>query len=210
MTLSYLLWIWLRLIYVWHLHKTGNLTLFSPLVIEIIGDDLTCLDQEAGGHRVQRIPPTEKRGRVHTSSVTVAVLDSQSDVSDLLPVISKKDLKIEWFSGTGKGGQHRNKHQNSARVTHLPTQLVEVRQGRSRQTNLNDAIAALAKKIHLREKGKLNSSANSTRQHQIGTGLRGDKVRTYRFHDDLVKDHTTGAGAKCSKVMKGRFDLLWR
>lgn len=190
--------------------KIGNLTLFSPLVIEIVGKDLSSLDQETGGHRIQRIPPkTEKRGRVHTSSVTVAVLNGSNDVALCPPTLPKKDLKIEWFSGTGKGGQHRNKHQNSARVIHIPTQLVETRQGRSRQANLIDAISALSAKVHRLEQGKQSSTMNNVRQNQIGTGLRGDKIRTYRFQDDQVKDHITGRTAKCSRVMKGRFDLLW-
>jgi peptide chain release factor 1 len=165
------------------------------------------LDAEAGGHRIQRIPPTEKRGRVHTSSVTVSVLDGARSISPIQ--LSKDDVIIEWFSGTGKGGQHRNKHQNSCRVIHRASGLVESRQGRHRNHNLEEALMSLEKRLTAASHDQQQASANTVRQAQIGQGLRGDKIRTYRFQDDRVVDHQTGKQAKCSKVMKGRFDLLW-
>lgn len=189
------------------LHKTGSSTVFSPLLIEIVGEDLSGLYNEAGGHRIQRIPPTEKRGRVHTSTVTVAILDLD-DMLQITP-LKKKDVAISWFSGTGNGGQHRNKHQNSCRVTHLATGLVEMRQGRSRTANLEDAMQALAIRIAKQSISTQSEAQNGSRRAQIGSGMRGDKFRTYRFQDDRVFDAKSGKSASCSKVMKGNFQLLW-
>ena len=88
-------------------YRTGNSFLFSPTSFQVVGEEISSLDFEAGGHRIHRIPPTEKRGRVHTSSVTVAVIQEPRLTAPVR--LTKNDVDIEWFSGTGKGGQHRNK-----------------------------------------------------------------------------------------------------
>ncbi len=188
-------------------YKTGNSSLFSPSSFHVVGNELSCLDAEAGGHRIQRIPPTEKRGRIHTSSVTVAVVSETT--LEAPRQLTFDDVDIEWFSGTGKGGQHRNKRQNSCRVIHRASGLVESRQGRHRSRNLEDALAALDKRLMHGVCEQRKQAGNQVRQSQIGKGLRGVKMRTYRFQDDRVVDHRTGKQAKCLKVMKGRFDLLW-
>lgn len=166
------------------------------------------MDQEAGGHRIQRIPPTEKRGRVHTSTVTVAVIDPEKQIDTKYSLRDDEHFKIEWFSGTGKGGQHRNKHQNSCRIIHVPSGLKQECQGRKREANKRDAMLALNKLLDEKEQGVKYSAFSATRKGQVGSGMRGDKFRTYRFQDDQVIDHRTGKRAKCSKVMKGRFDVL--
>lgn len=166
------------------------------------------LFQEAGGHRVQRIPPTEKRGRVHTSSVTVAVFrESQNRAAPI--ELSLSDLRIEWFSGTGPGGQFRNKRQNSCRVIYLPTGRVETRQGRSRENNRRDAIAALAQQLALDRQASMQSDVNTVRVNQIGTGLRSEKIRTYREKDNRVVNHLNGRTETYRRVMKGHFSELW-
>jgi peptide chain release factor 1 len=165
------------------------------------------LDNEAGGHRIQRVPPTERKGRVHTSTVTVAVIDGEEHCKPV--TIQQLDLKIEWYSGTGAGGQHRNKHQNSCRITHLPTGLVVTAQTRSRQNSLDEAMSTLNQKLDETTKRSYNSVIDSDRKRQVGSGMRGDKIRTYRFQDDVVQDHLTGKKAKCQQILKGNFDLLW-
>ena len=98
--------------------------------IEVNGPDLTQLNNEPGGHRLQRVGPTERKGRVHTSTVTVAILN----VDHYQPKsINEKDIKVEWFSGTGCGGQNRNKVMTSCRLTHLETGTVQTAQCRSRE-----------------------------------------------------------------------------
>ena len=119
------------------------------------------------------------------------------------------DFKIEWYSGTGAGGQHRNKHQNSCRITHIPTGQVATAQCRARQNSLDQAKCNLLSLLQLQDKQKQKSEVSSIRKVQVGTGMRGDKIRTYRFQDDIVKDHNTGKIASVEKVLKGNFDLLW-
>jgi peptide chain release factor 1 len=163
------------------------------------------LYNESGGHRIQRVPPTERKGRVHTSTVTVAVID---------PAVQKisvedKDLRIEWYSGTGAGGQHRNKHQNSCRITHIPTGIVATAQCRSRENSLAEAKQAIIERVDNKSKIQYNNEVAYDRKQQVGSGMRGDKIRTYRFQDDVVKDHITDKTASVKRVLSGNFELLW-
>ena len=175
--------------------------------ILVEGTDLSGLENECGGHRIQRVPPTERKGRVHTSTVTVAVIDRIAENrSASIPIC---DLKIEWYSGTGAGGQHRNKHQNSCRITHIPSGLVATAQTRSRQNSYNLAMADIQNQVDKIAERQYNSDIACTRKTQVGSGMRGDKIRTYRFQDDRVQDHVTGKTASTKKVLSGNFDLLW-
>ena len=153
------------------------------------------------------MPPTERKGRVHTSTVTVAVIDRTTEIGSV--AINQKDLKIEWYSGTGAGGQYRNKHQNSCRITHIPTGIIAKAECRSRQNSLEEAMACLQQRLDNQVKTSYNSNIASDRKSQVGSGMRGDKIRTYRFQDDNVQDHITGKRAKCSQALKGNLDLLW-
>ena len=175
--------------------------------ILVEGADLSGLDNEPGGHRIQRVPPTERKGRVHTSTVTVAVIDSIGVKS--FSTIPESDLKVEWYSGTGAGGQHRNKHQNSCRITHIPTGVVVTAQCRSRQNSLAQAMAEIQQRIDNEAQRQYNNHIASNRKSQVGSGMRGDKIRTYRFQDDSVQDHVTGKRSKVKKIMNGNFDELW-
>ena len=175
--------------------------------LEVEGKDLSGLDNEPGGHRIQRVPPTERKGRVHTSTVTVAVIDRDTEIGSVS--IPNNELKVEWYSGTGAGGQHRNKHQNSCRITHIPSGVVATAQCRSRQNSYNEALEAIQQRLDNEHQRQYNSSIASDRKRQVGSGMRGDKIRTYRFQDDSVQDHLTGKRAKCSQALKGNLDLLW-
>ena len=175
--------------------------------ILVEGTDLSGLQNECGGHRIQRVPPTERRGRVHTSTVTVAVIDRIEGIGP--SSIPDYDLKVEWYSGTGAGGQHRNKHQNSCRITHIPTGLVATSQTRSRQNSYNAAMADIQHQVDTMASRQYNNTIASDRKNQVGTGMRGDKIRTYRFQDDQVQDHITGKVASTKRVLAGNFDLLW-
>lgn len=163
------------------------------------------LEHESGGHRIQRVPPTERKGRVHTSTVTVAIMDPEISVLE----IREEDFKIEWYSGTGAGGQHRNKHQNSCRITHIPTGITTTAQCRSRVTSLNEAKEALIEQLKQKNYMQKKTELAIDRKLQVGTGMRGDKIRTYRFQDDVVKDHVTGKSASVRQVLRGNFELMW-
>jgi peptide chain release factor 1 len=163
------------------------------------------LYNESGGHRIQRVPPTERKGRVHTSTVTVAIIDP----SVAKTTVTLTDLKIEWYSGTGAGGQHRNKHQNSCRITHIPSGIIATAQCRSRENSYNEAMATIINKVDNIVKSEYNNNVASNRREQVGSGMRGDKIRTYRFQDDRVQDHITNKVTSTKKVLQGNFDLLW-
>lgn len=167
------------------------------------------LQFECGGHRLQRVPPTERKGRVHTSTVTVAVIDSSVKHLEKYVKRSEADFKVEWFSGTGCGGQHRNKHQNSARVTHLPTGLVETAQTRSRESSLQAAMTALNGTLDFQMHNESHSTTAVERKSQVGSGMRGDKIRTYRFQDNTTVDHRSEKRYQTTKILIGYFDLLW-
>lgn len=137
--------------------------------------------------------------------MTVAVIDESTPKIK----VSDADLKIEWYSGTGAGGQHRNKHQNSCRITHIPTGITATAQCRSRQNSLDQALSTIHKSVDNLVKNKYNNEIASDRRQQVGSGMRGDKIRTYRFQDDVVKDHITEKTASVKKVLAGNFELLW-
>jgi peptide chain release factor 1 len=138
--------------------------------------------------------------------VTVTVTDPVNITS---LSVNDNDFMVDWYSGTGAGGQHRNKKKTSCRVTHIPTGLTESRQGRNRESNFIQAKSSLIKRIEQDEFNSINANINSIKREQAGSGMRGDKIRTYRFQDDWVVDHVSGKSLTCKKVMKGFFDRLW-
>lgn len=141
--------------------------------------------------------------------MTVSVVSSALKVDDKYLKRKEDDFRIEWFSGTGKGGQHRNRTKNCCRVIHIPTGTKQERQGRKRENNKRDAFAAVNQILDRLSRDEAMGKLGKERKEQAGSGMRGDKIRTYRFNDDRVTDHRTGKKAKCSKVLKGYFDLLW-
>ena len=173
------------------------------------GKGVACLESESGGHRVQRIPHNERRGRVHSSTVTVAVLTPGQQAPDAFRQRETSDFQVSFFSGTGPGGQNRNKVQASARITHLPTGLVRTAQTRSRENSVRLAMEALMLDLDQGGERSLEQDRREQRRDQMGSGERGDKRRTYRFQDDQVQDHQTGKRARASKVMAGHFEALW-
>jgi len=177
--------------------------------LEITGDELTSLNNESGGHRIQRVPPTERKGRVHTSTVTVAVINLDKKANPNFSKRSSSDFKIEWFSGTGAGGQRRNKKQCSARIVHIPTGISESAQTRSRENSERLAMDKLIMRLDVMSSCEYVNDIAYERKEKVGSGMRGDKVRTYRFQDDIVTNHLNGAKASVSKIMEGYFELLY-
>lgn len=158
---------------------------------------------EGGGHRWQRVPPNEKRERVHTSTVTVAVLrePSESEVR-----IAPQDVEVTTARGTGPGGQARNKTESAVIVKHRPSGLVvRCDLSRSQQQNRSTALAML--RAHLLEARQTAAvkAENNARRAQVGSGMRGDKIRTIRSQDDSVTDHRTGARIRFRDYERGEW-----
>lgn len=179
------------------------------VIFKVEGKDLSGLDNETGGHRFQRIPPTERKGRVHTSTVTVASLQ-QVGTSEKYLQRRDEDFMFEPFKATGPGGQHRNKTMSAIRCIHIPTGLKQERSDRCQHKNRRDARAALEDMLDSAMENERNSASSAARKGQVGSGMRGDKRRTYRFQDDQVTDDITGRSTRLKDVLKnGKFDLLW-
>jgi len=145
------------------------------------------LKYESGVHRVQRVPETESQGRVHTSTVTVAVLPELEEVEF---EILDKDLKIDTYRSSGAGGQHVNKTESAIRITHLPTGIIVACQDeRSQLKNRERAMTILKSKLYDYYQGQKEKEYADTRKSQVGTGDRSERIRTYNFPQGRMTDH---------------------
>ena len=160
---------------------------------------------ESGGHRVQRGPETETQGRIHTSTVTVAVLPEAEDVE---VEINPSDLKIDTFRSGGAGGQHINKTDSAIRITHLPTGLVvECQDERSQYKNKDKAMKVLKSRLLEAEREKQQNEVAQERKSQVGTGDRSERIRTYNFPQGRLTDHRIGLTLyRLEDVMNGNLD----
>lgn len=137
------------------------------------------------------------------------MIDPSVKSNDVYSKRNDDDFKVEWFSGTGKGGQRRNKVKSSCRLTHIPTGIIKSAQTRKRTTSYATAKAEVETLLDQHALDDLANTQNNSRRQMMGSGQRADKCRTYRFQDDVVVDHNSNKSVKCSKIMKGGFDLLW-
>lgn len=161
---------------------------------------------ESGVHRVQRVPPTESKGRRHTSTIAVAILPFIS----FDPQYKESDFKIECTVGSGPGGQHRNKTMSAVKVTHVVTGINACIDRRCQHTNKQEAMAIVISRLKDRDRSLQNNSTNIDRVSQIGNMGRGDgKIRTYNFIEDRVKDERVDKKFRTKDIMNGRLDLIY-
>ena len=160
---------------------------------------------ESGVHRVQRVPDTETQGRIHTSTVTVAVLPEAEDVE---LEINPADLKIDTFRSSGAGGQHINKTSSAIRVTHLPTgTVVECQDERSQFKNKDKALKILRSRLLDEKQRDHDEAIASDRKSQVGTGDRSERIRTYNYPQGRITDHRIGLTIyKLEQVLNGDLD----
>lgn len=178
----------------------------KEVAIRVSGADaFQKLKFESGVHRIQRIPKTEKSGRIHTSTATVAVLPELPITDYRLPIT---DLKIESFRSSGPGGQHMQKTSSAVRITHIPTGISAVSQEfRHQLQNKARAMEILKEKLKNLETETLRNKLDKTRKEQIGTGERSEKIRTYNFPQNRVTDQRVGKSwHNLDKILDGKLE----
>lgn len=181
---------------------------FKEVVFQISGNEVySRMKFESGVHRVQRVPDTESQGRVHTSTVTVAVMPEAEDVDvDINP----KDLRVDVYRSSGAGGQHVNKTSSAVRMTHLPTGIVvQCQNERSQLQNREKCMQMLRTKLFDAAQEEQRAATASDRKSQVGTGDRSERIRTYNYPQGRVTDHRIGLTLhKLETILNGDLDEL--
>lgn len=181
---------------------------FKEIIFSIKGDSVyKNLKYESGVHRVQRIPETEKSGRIHTSTATVSVLPEAEDVE---LEIDPKDIKVDVFRSSGPGGQSVNTTDSAVRITHIPTGLIiSCQDEKSQHKNKDKALKVLRSKLLYEEEEKQRKERGDARKSQVGTGERSEKIRTYNYPQDRITDHRIKFSVKnIQGVLDGKLDNL--
>lgn len=191
-----------------HDRNKGGIGNIKSVTAEIIGEGAyDILKNESGVHRVQRIPITEKSGRIHTSTATIAVLPQ---VSAQEVEINPNDLRIDTFRASGHGGQNVQKVETAVRITHLPTGVVVGCQDeRSQHKNKEKALAILSSKLYQMMQEQRASSVAVLRREQVGGAGRAEKIRTWNFPQDRITDHRFGVKlGNIEEILNGNLDRL--
>lgn len=186
----------------------GNVGGYKEVIAMVRGDKVySKLKFESGVHRVQRVPRTETQGRVHTSTVTVAVIPEAEEVE---VKVDPKEIRIDVFRSSGKGGQSVNTTDSAVRVTHLPTgMIVSCQDEKSQHKNKEKALKVLYSRLLQIEQDKAQKSASDQRLAQIGTGDRSERIRTYNFPQSRMTDHRIGLTVhSLVEIVKGDFDQV--
>jgi peptide chain release factor 1 len=180
---------------------------FKEIIFELKGDSYGKIKHEGGVHRVQRIPETEKLGRVHTSTVSVAVLPKPKKQEIK---IKPDQLKIDVFRSPGPGGQNVNKRETAVRITHLPTGLaVESHTERNQLQNKENAMAILSARLLEKREEEAAQKIGGKRKEQIGKAMRAEKIRTYNFPQDRITDHRIKKSWHgIEEIMSGKLDKI--
>ena len=177
-------------------------------VAEITGRNVFArLKYESGVHRVQRVPATESQGRIHTSTVTVAVLPEAEEVD---VEVNEADLRIDVYRASGAGGQHVNKTESAVRITHVPSGVVvAMQEERSQHKNRAKAMKILRSKLYEAQRSSLDAGRAADRKSQVGTGDRSERIRTYNFPQGRVSDHRVELTLhKIDRIMGGDLDEI--
>lgn len=184
----------------------GNAGGFKNLVFSVSGRNAYGIfKNESGAHRVQRVPATETKGRVHTSIASVIVLPEQTAES---VDVKKSDVKVETYNSGGKGGQHSNKSDNAVKLTHLPTGITACSQLKSQIQNHKLAWKTLLTKIHDELEQRQQTESADKKRKLRGSGMRNERIRTYNFPQDRVTDHRIKKSYSLTSIMGGDMSKL--
>jgi peptide chain release factor 1 len=181
---------------------------FKEYVMSISGPEVyRHLKHEAGTHRVQRVPATEAQGRIHTSTITIAVL--MEPVEEEV-VIDEKDLRVDTYRASGAGGQHVNVTDSAVRITHIPTGVaVACQDERSQRQNKEKALRVLRARLAEEQQRKAQQAMSQARMSQMGSGDRSERIRTYNFPQNRITDHRINITLhKLTAVLEGDLDEL--
>jgi len=185
----------------------GNAGGFKNIVFTISGNSAYgYFKTESGAHRVQRVPATETKGRVHTSIASAIVLPERNiEHID----VNKADVKVETYNSGGKGGQHSNRSMNAVKLTHLPTNISVCSQMKSQTQNMKLAWKALATKISDYVEQSAESATADAKRKLRGSGMRNERIRTYNYPQDRVTDHRIKQSYSLTSVVAGDLDKLF-
>ena len=186
--------------------RSSELNGFKEIIFELSGEKVfTKMQFEGGVHRVQRIPETEKAGRIHTSTVTVAVLARPKKTQ---VQIEPSDLKVDFYRASGPGGQNVNRRETAVRITHLPTNIVVTSQTeRNQLQNKENAMAILEAKVLEKKEMEAQEGLHGKRKSQIGGAKRAEKIRTYNFPQNRLTDHRIKKSWKnLEEIFEGNLD----
>ena len=186
----------------------GSVGGYNKIILEVFGEDVYGkLKFESGAHRVQRVPETESKGRVHTSAATVAVMP-KFEIEEI--DIRKDELKVDTFRSSGAGGQNVNKVETGVRFTHIPTGVVsESTEARSQHKNREIALQKLYSRLQNIQAEKIYQEQKSQRKSLVGSGDRSDKIRTYNFPQNRLTDHRINLTLyNLDRVMNGEIDQI--
>jgi peptide chain release factor 1 len=189
-------------------YSEGNVGGAKEVIASISGESVySKLKFESGVHRVQRVPKTEAAGRVHTSTVTVAIIP-EAEIVEVK--INPSEVRIDVMRASGAGGQSVNRTESAVRVTHIPSGIaVHCQEGKSQHANRDRAFQILFSKLQQLEDDKARKEASDQRLEQIGTGDRSERIRTYNFPQTRITDHRIGLTIhQLSDVMSGKMELL--
>lgn len=186
----------------------GNVGGAKEVIASVSGESVfSKLKYESGVHRVQRVPKTEAQGRIHTSTITVAVIP-EAEENEVK--INMNDVRIDVMRSSGAGGQSVNRTESAVRVTHIPSGIaVHCQEGKSQTSNKERAFQILYAKLNMLEEERVRKEASDQRLEQIGTGDRSERIRTYNFPQTRITDHRIGLTVhQLSAVMGGSFEIL--